>query len=108
MFQQRRNQVQGAWEQLTGVHVTQHRQEITEIGLSSLLYSRAFSPLDQGFRPMLYETRSAAVYGIDANVVDVEVDISGIKTNDERFTTVGLPDAAVRESRDRVKSALKN
>jgi magnesium chelatase family protein len=36
------------------------------------------------------------------------VDISGIKTNDERFTTVGLPDAAVRESRDRVKAALKN
>ena len=57
---------------------------------------------------MLYKTRSAAVYGIDANVVDVEVDISGIKTNDERFTTVGLPDAAVRESRDRVKAALKN
>ncbi len=57
---------------------------------------------------MLYKMRSAAVYGIDANVVDVEVDVSGIKTNDERFTTVGLPDAAVRESRDRVKSALKN
>ncbi len=57
---------------------------------------------------MLYKTRSAAVYGIDANVVEVEVDVSGIKTNDERFTTVGLPDAAVRESRDRVKAALKN
>ncbi len=57
---------------------------------------------------MLYKTRSAAVYGIDANVVDVEVDISGIKTNEERFTTVGLPDTAVRESRDRVKAALKN
>lgn len=43
---------------------------------------------------------AAAVYGIDAKVVDVEVDISGIKTNEERFTTVGLPDAAVRESCD--------
>jgi magnesium chelatase family protein len=108
MFQHRRNQVQGAEEHLTGVHVTVRRQEITEIGLSFLLHSRAFTLVDQGFRRMLYKTRSAAVYGIDANVVEVEVDISGIKTNEERFTTVGLPDTAVRESRDRVKAALKN
>jgi hypothetical protein len=85
MFQPRRNQAQGRGEQLTGVHVTRRRQEITEIGLSSRLYSRAFTLVDQGFRRMLYTTRSAAVYGIDANVVDVEVDISGIKTNEERL-----------------------
>jgi magnesium chelatase family protein len=57
---------------------------------------------------MLYKTLSAAVYGIDASIIEVEVDVSGIKTSEEHFHTVGLPDAAVRESRDRVKSALKN
>ncbi len=56
----------------------------------------------------LFKVRSAAVYGIDANIIDVEVDFSGIKTNEETFNTVGLPDAAVRESRDRVRSAIKN
>ena len=57
---------------------------------------------------MLYKTMSAAVYGIDANIIEVEVDVSGIKMNEDHFHTVGLPDAAVRESRDRVRSALKN
>lgn len=57
---------------------------------------------------MLYKTISAAVYGIDANLIEVEVDIAPIKAEDPRFTTVGLPDAAVRESRERVRSALKN
>src|SRR5207245_2003380 len=50
----------------------------------------------------------AAVYGIDANIIEVEVDVSGVKTNEDHFHTVGLPDAAVRESRDRVRAALKN
>ena len=54
---------------------------------------------------MLYKTFSAAVYGIDASIIEVEVDVSGIKTNEDHFHTVGLPDAAVRESRDRVKAA---
>src|SRR5207244_11979895 len=31
--------------------------------------------------PMLYKAVSAAVYGIDANIIEVEVDVSGIKTN---------------------------
>ena len=57
---------------------------------------------------MLFKALSAAVYGIDANIIDVEVDYSGIKTLEPRFHTVGLPDAAVRESRDRVQSAIKN
>jgi magnesium chelatase family protein len=38
----------------------------------------------------------------------VEVDCSGIKCDQDHFHTVGLPDAAVRESRDRVRAALKN
>lgn len=57
---------------------------------------------------MLFKALSAAVYGIDANIIDVEVDFSGIKTQEDRFHTVGLPDAAVRESRDRVRAAIKN
>lgn len=57
---------------------------------------------------MMYKTRSAAVYGIDAHIIDVEVDFADVKTQEEQFSTVGLPDAAVRESRDRVRAALKN
>src|ERR1700756_6022698 len=57
---------------------------------------------------MLFKALSAAVYGIDAHIIDVEVDYSGIKTKEDCFGVVGLPDAAVRESRDRVRSAIKN
>ncbi len=57
---------------------------------------------------MLFKTLSAAVYGIDANIIEVEVDVSGAKLDKDNFTTVGLPDAAVRESRERIRSALKN
>jgi magnesium chelatase family protein len=57
---------------------------------------------------MLYKTLSAAVYGIDANIIEVEVDVAAHKSAEDHFHTVGLPDAAVRESRDRVRAALKN
>ena len=58
---------------------------------------------------MLFKTQSAAVYGIDANIIEVEVDIGARQTdNKENFHTVGLPDAAVRESKERVRAALKN
>src|ERR1700690_1997002 len=57
---------------------------------------------------MLYKALSAAVYGIDANIIEVEVDVSSIKAQEDQFHTVGLPDAAVRESRDRGRSALRN
>src|SRR5271167_1544365 len=57
---------------------------------------------------MLFKALSAAVYGIDAHIIDVEVDYSGVRTKDDWFHTVGLPDAAVRESRDRVRAAIKN
>ena len=57
---------------------------------------------------MLFKALSAAVYGIDANLIDVEVDYSGVVTDKDDFHTVGLPDAAVRESRDRVRAAIKN
>jgi magnesium chelatase family protein len=49
--------------------------------------------------------RTAAVFGVDACPVHVEVDVSfGLPG----FTMVGLPDASVRESRDRVRSAIRN
>jgi len=55
----------------------------------------------------LFRTRSAAVYGIDAHIIDVEVDLyRGGSAKD--FITVGMPDTAVRESRERIKSALMN
>src|SRR5579871_4676732 len=55
----------------------------------------------------LFRTRSAAVYGIDAHFIDVEVDMyPGGASRD--FITVGMPDLAVRESRERIKSALVN
>ncbi len=58
---------------------------------------------------MLFKARSAAVYGIDAHLIDVEVDFAGVLNGgDATFATVGLPDAAVRESRDRVRAAIKN
>ena len=54
---------------------------------------------------MLARVRSAAVLGIDAYLVDVETDIaSGLPT----FVTVGLPQGAVKEGRDRVSAALAN
>lgn len=54
---------------------------------------------------MLAMVYSCAIVGLEAEVVDVEVDISrGFPT----FQLVGLPDAAVRESRDRVHSAIRN
>src|SRR5579859_4747797 len=69
---------------------------------------RLYSALQHSTFKMLYKTLSAAVYGIDASIIEVEVDLSGIRTNEDHFHTVGLPDAAVRESRERVRAALKN
>jgi magnesium chelatase family protein len=57
---------------------------------------------------MLFKTQSAAVYGIDANIIEVEVDVSPSRSAEENFQTVGLPDAAVRESRQRIRAALRN
>ena len=54
---------------------------------------------------MLAKTYSSAIMGIDACLIEVEVDIiQGLPY----FSTVGLPDGAVKESKDRVKSAIKN
>jgi magnesium chelatase family protein len=55
---------------------------------------------------MLFKTFSAAVFGIDAYLVEVEVDLGPGKPGE--FNVVGLPDVAVKESRERVKAALRN
>ena len=54
---------------------------------------------------MLAKVLSSAVLGIEAYLVEVEVDItSGLPS----FTTVGLPETSVKESKERVKSAINN
>jgi magnesium chelatase family protein len=56
-------------------------------------------------RDVLACLRTAAVFGVEACPVHVEVDVSfGMPM----FTMVGLPDTSVRESRDRVRSAIRN
>ncbi len=54
---------------------------------------------------MLAKVLSATLAGLEAHLVEVEVDIGG---GLPQFSVVGLPDATVRESRDRVRAALKN
>lgn len=54
---------------------------------------------------MLVKLESAALHGIEGIPISVEVDVSrGLPT----FTTVGLPDSSVRESKDRIKAAIRN
>ncbi len=55
---------------------------------------------------MLSKVISASIIGIDAHIVDVEVDI--VSKGMPHFSIVGLPDTAVKESKDRVRAALKN
>ena len=54
---------------------------------------------------MLAKVLSCATVGLDAEIIEVEVDIAKGMPG---VTIVGLPDAAVRESRDRVQAAIKN
>lgn len=54
---------------------------------------------------MLARVKSGALRGVEAYIVEVEVDLApGLPA----FTTVGLPETAVKESKDRVRAALKN
>jgi magnesium chelatase family protein len=55
---------------------------------------------------MLATVYSSAVHGVDAYTVAVEVDV--MHSQMYAFAVVGLPDAAVQESRERVRGALKN
>jgi len=54
---------------------------------------------------MIAKVLSSAILGLDAFLVDVELDVAlGLPM----FTIVGLPDAAIKESKDRVRAAIKN
>lgn len=58
---------------------------------------------------MLFRTLSAAVYGIEADLVEIEVNLTQSRgENDSNITIVGLPDLAVRESRERIRAAITN
>lgn len=54
---------------------------------------------------MIYKTKTCALYGIEGYIIDVEIDLSNGLPG---FDIVGLPDAAVKESRERVRAAIKN
>ena len=54
---------------------------------------------------MLATSTTAAVLGVEAQIVRVEADIA---PGFPRFTMVGLPDSAVKESEARVRAALRN
>src|SRR3712207_2928682 len=54
---------------------------------------------------MLAKIYSAAVYGVDAYEVEIEVNAGG---GDPNTVIVGRPDTAVKESRDRVTTAISN
>ena len=55
--------------------------------------------------PVLAHVESCSLLGIDAYIVDVEVDVSsGLPS----FDLVGLPDTSVRESKERVRAAIRN
>jgi len=61
---------------------------------------------------MLFRTLSAAVYGIKADLVDIEVNLTPVRSEGDNspppVIIVGLPDAAVRESRERIRAAIQN
>src|SRR5438552_4838579 len=60
---------------------------------------------------MLFRATSAAVYGIDADLVDIEVDLTPVRGEADipsSVIIVGLPDLAVRESRERIRAAINN
>jgi magnesium chelatase family protein len=60
---------------------------------------------------MLFLTQSAAVFGIDALIVDIEVNLQPVKGEADSsppVIIVGLPDTAVRESKERIRAAITN
>lgn len=56
---------------------------------------------------MLAIVRACAVVGLDGSIIEVQVDFNP-RAGIPSFTIVGLPDSAVRESRERVRAAIKN
>ncbi|ERJ90627.1 hypothetical protein HMPREF1992_01526 [Selenomonas sp. oral taxon 892 str. F0426] len=56
-------------------------------------------------RSLFVKTYGATTLGIDRQIIDVEVDVSlGLPG----FELVGLPDTSVKESKERVRTAIRN
>lgn len=56
---------------------------------------------------MLAIVHACAVVGLEGHIIEVQVDFNP-RAGIPSFTIVGLPDAAVRESRERVRASIKN
>src|SRR5207248_2959192 len=85
--------------------------DLTQVNLNSgiaifsshiTLFHRSFGGIGSTTSCTFY---SAAVYGVDAYEIEIEVNGAG---GDPNIVIVGLPDAAVKESRDRVTTAIAN
>ena len=73
--------------------------------LSSCHYRPTLLACEHCRPAMLAKVNSAALYGVDALRVEVEIDLaSGLP----QLATVGLPEGAVKESKDRIRAAIKN
>lgn len=60
---------------------------------------------------MLFLSQSATVYGIEALIVDIEVNLQPVSKDTQEtppFNIVGLPDTAIRESKERIRAAITN
>src|SRR3954447_22654247 len=93
---------------LTTAHISLHSHAAGFGGLIDSFYCKTITLVkiqrwQRKREKMLFKTQSAAVYGIDANIIEVEVDVSPNRQPEDNFQTVGLPDAAVRESRQRIR-----
>lgn len=72
---------------------------------AKLVYNNYDFMIDYGGEPLFTRQNSVGLFGIDSYMIEVEADLSQAMPS---FDIVGLPDAAVKESRDRVRSAMKN
>jgi magnesium chelatase family protein len=61
-----------------------------------------------GGEAVLAQIYSSGVVGVDGYLVEVEVDVLRTQGDQVRFSVVGLPDLSVQESKERVRSAIKN
>jgi magnesium chelatase family protein len=57
---------------------------------------------------MLSSVQSGAINGLDAIPIQIQVEVDYNPRSMTGFTIVGLPDAAIQESRERVRAAIKN
>src|SRR5436309_13928495 len=81
------------------------------VSIGRIIASESQTGVCATLTPMLFRTQSAAVYGVDADLVDIEVDLTPTRGETDQTPAViivGLPDLAVRESRERIRAAINN